>query len=101
MLEREREREAKVFFGDSRGFVDRKSSSLELKFFFSTRAMRRHQKGGISSKIHRRGFGEIKGFEFRKCLKDSYCFYYAPRGRDSFYFGFVPTFGLILGLVVG
>ena len=41
---REREREAKVFFGDSRGFVDRKSSSLELKFFVSTRAMRRHQK---------------------------------------------------------
>ena len=42
--EKEREREAKVFFGDSRGLVARKSLSLELKFFVSTRAMHRHQK---------------------------------------------------------
>ena len=26
---------------------------------------------------------------------------YAPRGRDFSYFGFIPTFELILGLVVG
>ena len=26
---------------------------------------------------------------------------YAPRDSDSSYFGFIPTFGLILGLVVG
>ena len=48
-----------------------------------------------------RGFGKIKGFEFKKCFKASYGFYYAPRGRDSSYFSFIPTFGLILGLVVG
>ena len=59
--------------------------------------MRRHKKRGTSSKIHRRGFEEIKGFEFRKCFKASYGFYYAPRGRDSSYFGFIPHFGLILG----
>ena len=41
-----------------------------------------------------RGFGEIKGFEFRKCFKASYGFYDAPRGRDSSYFDFIPTFGL-------
>ena len=52
-------------------------------------------------KIHERGFGEIKGFEFRKYFKASYGFYYAPKGMNSFYFGFIPTFGLILGLVVG
>ena len=65
------------------------------------RATRRHQKGRISPKIHRGGFGEIKAFEFRKCFKASYDFYYVSRGSDSSYFGFIPTFGLILGLVVG
>ena len=38
--------------------------------------------------------GEIKGFEFRKCFKASYDFYDAPRGRDSSYFDFIPTFEL-------
>ena len=33
-----------------------------------------------------RGFGEIKGFEFKKCFKASYGFYDAPRGRDFSYF---------------
>ena len=36
-----------------------------------------------------------------KCFKASYSFYDAPRGRDFSYFGFIPTFGLILGLIVG
>ena len=49
--ERERGREAKVLFGDSRGFVGQKSSNPELKFFVSIRATRRHQKGEISPKI--------------------------------------------------
>ena len=40
-----------VFFGDSRGFVNLKTSSPELKFFVSTRATCRHQKGDISPKI--------------------------------------------------
>ena len=87
MVEKERDEGIHVFFDDFSGFIGRKSSSLELKFFVSTRATRRHQKGGISPKIHRRGFGEIKGFEFRKCFKASYGFYYALRGRDSSYFG--------------
>ena len=44
-LERERERERrKESFGDFSGFVDRKSLSLELKLFVSTRATHRHQK---------------------------------------------------------
>ena len=37
-------REAKIFFGDSRGFVKRKSSSPELKFFVSTRGTHRYRK---------------------------------------------------------
>ena len=41
-----------------------------------------------------RRFGKIKGFEFRKCFEASYCFYYVSRGRDSSYFGFIPTFRL-------
>ena len=95
-LEREREREKLRFlFGDSWGFVGRKLSSLELKFFVSMRATCRHQKGGISSKIHRRRFGEIKGFEFRKCFKASYGFYYSPRGRDSSYFGLFSILGAV------
>ena len=61
------------------------------------RATRGYRKGGISPKVHKRGFGEIKGFEFKKCFKASYGFYDAPRGRDFSYFGFIPTFGLILG----
>ena len=40
MLDRER-RETKVFFGNSLGFVGRKSSSQELKFITSMRVMRR------------------------------------------------------------
>ena len=92
--ERERERERKVSFGDSQDFVDRNSSGQELKFIASTRATRGYRKEGISPKIHRRGFGKIKGFKFRKCFKASYGFYGAPRGRDSSYFDFIPTFGL-------
>ena len=39
-------------------------------------------------------FGEIKSFGFRKCFEASYGFFYTPRGRNSSYFGFIPTFGL-------
>ena len=91
---RERERIHVSFDGFS-GFVNRKSSSPELKLFVSTRAMRRHQKRGISPKIHRRGFGEIEGFKFRKCFKASYGFYYAPRGGDYSYFGLFSIIGAV------
>ena len=80
--ENEGKKRRKESFGDFLGLDGRKSLIPKLKFFVLTRAMRGHQKGGISPNIHRRGFGEIKGFEFRKCFKASYGFYYAPRGRD-------------------
>ena len=70
MLERERRRrgEAKIFFGYSRGFVNRKSSILELKFFVTMRATHRYRKREISSNILRRRFGKFKDFELGSVL---------------------------------
>ena len=39
----------------------------------------------------------IQRFRVRKCFEASYGFYYVSRGRDSSYFGFILTFGLIVG----
>ena len=56
-------------------------------------------------RFHRRSqrgdLGEIKVFEFRRCSQDLLPLYYVSRGRNFSYFGFIPTFGLILGLIVG
>ena len=41
----------------------------------------------------------IQRFRVRKCFEASYGFYYISRDKDSSYFGFVPTFGLI-GIVL-
>ena len=38
--------------------------------------------------------GEIKAFGFRRCSRDLIQFYYAPRGRGSFYFGLILSKGL-------
>ena len=38
---------------------------------------------------------EIKGYEFRKCFKASYGFYYAKRDRDSSYFGLFSILGAV------
>ena len=98
MSERERERQGKKTRFSSA--IHGVSLSPELKFFVSTRATRRHQKGEISSKIKRGDFGEIKVFGFRRCSHDLLPFYYISRGKDSSYFCFIPNFGLILGLIV-
>ena len=36
----------------------------------------------------------IQRFWVRKCFEASYDFYYISRGRDSSYFGYIPTFGM-------
>ena len=35
-----------------------------------------------------------RAFGFRKCFEASYNFFYAKKGRDSYYFCFIPTLGL-------
>ena len=51
--------------------------------------MHAYQKRGISPKIRRRRFLEIKIFGTRRCSLIR--FYYAPRGRDFSYFGLFST----------
>ena len=58
-----------IFFSDSQGFVYLKSLSPELKFFTSKRATHRYRKIGISPKILRRRFGELKDFELGSVLR--------------------------------
>ena len=91
---RGRERDSNISFDDPWSSIDRNSSSQELKFIYSTRATRVYQKRGISPKIQRRRFGEIKVFGFLRCSRDLLPFYYAPRCKGSFYFGLFPTLGL-------
>ena len=42
-----------------------------------------------------RGVWEIKGFRFRKCPRDFLEFFYAPRGRDSSFFGLFSTLRVV------
>ena len=62
-----KEIQGKSSFGDPRSSVSRNPSSQELKFISSTRATHMYQEQGISLKIQRRRFGEIKGFGLKKC----------------------------------
>ena len=64
--EGEKERVQDLFLR-SLEFRCRNSSGQKLKFIASTRAMRVYQKRGISPKIQRRRFGEIKVFRLRRC----------------------------------
>ena len=91
---RGRERDSNISFDDPWSSVSRNSSSQELKFIYSMRATHVYQKGGISPKIQRRRFGEIKVSGFWRCSRDLLPFYYAPRCKGSFYFGLFPTLGL-------
>ena len=66
------------------------------------RATRRHKK---KERFHRRSKrGDLE--EIKVCGLGSVSRFpndvsYALRGRDCSYFGFIPTVGLILGLIVG
>ena len=94
-------REAKIFFSDAQGFVRRKSSSPELNFFISRRATHRYRKKKRDfTEDPKKKIWRIQIFRVRKCFEASYGFYYISRGRDFSYFGFIPTFGMILGLIV-
>ena len=64
---KERKKESKTPFFNPSNFIGRNSSSQELKFITSTRAMCVYQKGGISPKIQMRRFGEMKVFGLRRC----------------------------------
>ena len=48
----------------------------------------------FTKKSKRGDLGEIKGFELRGVLRLPNGVSYAPRGRDSSHFDFIPTFGL-------
>ena len=61
----------KESFGDFLGFVGRKSLSLELKFFVSMRATRRHQKEEISPNTQKMRFGENQSFRVIKSFEVS------------------------------
>ena len=68
--------------------------SQELKLIVSTRATHRQQKERFHQRFKRGDLREIKVFRLGGVLKLPNGVSYAPRGRDSFYFDFIPTFGL-------
>ena len=84
----------KESFDDLSGFIDRKSSSPELKFFVSTKAMLRHQKERFYQTSKRGDLGEIKVFMLEGVLRLPNGVSNTPRGRDSSYFDFILAFGL-------
>ena len=46
-------------------------------------------------------FGGNQSLMVRRCFEVPNGVFYTPRGRVFSYFGFIPTFRLILGLIVG
>ena len=84
--ERERERERKVPFDDSRDFVNRNSSGQE-ESSSTRRGLRWVSKTRDFTEDSREEFGKSKVSSLGSVHGTSYGFFYAPRGRDSSYFG--------------
>ena len=80
-VEKQRRRERKKYrasLSDLRISIDRNSLSQELKFIYSTRAMRKYQNRGISLKIQKRSFGGNKKGRVKRPSQDS-------NGSSTFY----------------
>ena len=58
------------------------------------------EKKGFHQRSKGGDLGEIKVFGFMRCSRDLLAFYYAPRGRDSFYFDFNSILWVVLKEVV-
>ena len=85
------EREALTSLYNLRSSVARFSSGQELKFIYATRATRGYQKQRISLKIHSKSLGD-RGF---RVSGTSESFIFAPRGKDSSYFGLFSITGAV------
>ena len=77
------EREAQTSLYDLRSFVARFSSSQEIKSIYVMRVMLGYRKQRISPKIQAKSSGD-RVFRVSETSKS---FVFAPRGRDSSYFG--------------
>ena len=85
------EREAPTSLYDLRSSVARFSLGQELKSIYATKATRGYQKQRISSKIQVKSSGD-RGF---RVSETSESFVFAPRGRDSSYFGLFSILGAV------
>ena len=84
-------REAPTSVYDLRSSVARFSSGQELKSIYAMRSTRGYRKQRISSKIQAKSSGD-HGFRVSKAFES---FVFAPRGRDSSYFGLFSILGAV------